>query len=146
MAAYDTLVQDEHFAPENIVLFGRSLGAAVAVDISLKRPVRAVILESAFTSTKDMAKTMGLFALIAPLLPPNYNNLEKITHIRVPKLIIHGTNDHIVPYSMGETLFDAAEAPKYFLPLEGADHNNTYLVEPKTYFETFAAFAREAKL
>ena len=89
---------------------------------------------------------MGLFALIAPLLPPNYNNLEKITHIRVPKLIIHGTNDHIVPYSMGETLFDAAEAPKYFLPLEGADHNNTYLVEPKTYFETFAAFAREAKL
>ena len=146
MAAYNTLVREEHFEPEKIVLFGRSLGAAVALQISLEKEVRAVILESAFTSTKDMAKTMGLFSLLAPLLPPDYNNLKKIAHIRVPKLIIHGTDDHIVPYSMGEKLFDAAAAPKYFLPIGGADHNNTYLVDPNKYFETFAAFARDTRL
>ena len=64
----------------------------------------------------------------------------------MPKLIIHGTDDRTVPYSMGETLFNAAQDPKFFLPLKGADHNDTYLVDPKKYFETFAAFARDTKL
>jgi uncharacterized protein len=146
MAAYNYLVREEHFKPEDIVLFGRSLGAAVAMEISSEKEVRAVILESAFTSTKDMAKTMGLFSLISPLLPLHYNNLKKIAHIGMPKLIIHGTDDHIVPYSMGERLFDAAEDPKFFLPLKGADHNDTYLVDPKKYFETFAAFVRDLRL
>jgi fermentation-respiration switch protein FrsA (DUF1100 family) len=76
----------------------------------------------------------------------DYNNLKKIPHIRVPKLIIQGTNDHIVPYSMGEKLFDAAGAPEYFFPIERTDHNDTYLIDPGDYFKTFATFARETKL
>jgi hypothetical protein len=143
IAAYDHLVREEHITSENIVLFGRSLGAAVAVDIALKREVKALILESAFTSTKDMAKTMFLFGLLAPVLPSNYNNLKKIVRIDVPKLIIHGTEDNIVPYSMGEKLFDASKAPKFFFPIEKAGHNDTYFVDQRTYFKTIATFAKD---
>ena len=146
LAAYDYLVREERVDPKNIIVFGRSLGAAVAIDISLKRKVRAIILESAFTSTKDMAKTMLLFGLLSPLLPPNYNNLKKIVQVDVPKLIIHGTKDNIVPYAMGEKLFAASTAPKFFFPLEGAGHNDTYFVDPRTYFNTLSAFARELTL
>lgn len=146
VAAFDYLVREEHVDPKNIVLFGRSLGAAVAVDISLKREVRAIILESAFTSTKEMAKTMLLFGLLSPFLPPNYNNLKKIARIDVPKLIIHGTDDHIVPYSMGEKLFAAAKAPKFFFPLKGADHNDTYFKDPRKYFKIVSAFARDLRI
>jgi fermentation-respiration switch protein FrsA (DUF1100 family) len=146
IAAYDHLVREEHITSENIVLFGRSLGAAVAVDIALKREVKALILESAFTSTKDMAKTMFLFGLLAPVLPPNYNNLKKIVRIDVPKLIIHGTEDNIVPYSMGEKLFDASKAPKIFFPIEEAGHNDTYFVDQRKYFKTFATFAKDLRI
>lgn len=146
ITAYDHLVRKEQVTPENIVLFGRSLGAAVAVDIALKREVRALILESAFTSTKDMAKTMFLFRLLAPVLPPNYNNLKKIVRIDVPKLIVHGTEDHIVPYSMGKKLFDASKAPKFFFPIKGAGHNDTYFVDQREYFKTIAAFARDLRI
>jgi fermentation-respiration switch protein FrsA (DUF1100 family) len=118
----------------------------VAVEIALKRSSKALILESAFTSTKDMAKTMFPFGLLAPVLPPNYNNLKKIARIDVPKLIIHGTGDHIVPYSMGRKLFDASKAPKYFFPIEGAGHNDTYFVDQRKYFKTFATFARDLEI
>ena len=146
IAAYDHLVREEHVTPENIVLFGRSLGAAVAVDTASKREVRALILESAFASTKDMAKTMFLFSLLAPVLPANYNNLKKIVSVDVPKLIIHGTKDNIVPYSMGEKLFDASKPPKYFFPIEGAGHNDTYFVDQRKYFKTISTFAKDLRI
>ncbi|MGD2127217.1 MAG: alpha/beta hydrolase [Desulfobacteraceae bacterium] len=146
LAAYDYLVKKENFNPNNIVLFGRSLGAAVAIEVALRNTVKAVILESAFTSTKDMAKSMFLFALLSPFLPANYNNLNKIGRITVPKLFIHGDADEIVPFSMGERLFEVARAPKYFLRLEGAGHNDTYIAGGKAYFEKFARFARDSKI
>jgi len=142
MAAYDYLVQKEGILPGKIVLHGHSIGAAVAVEAALNRSARSVILESAFTSTKDMAKTMPLFFLLSPFLPANYNNLEKVPRLRIPKLIIHGDRDEIVPFSMGERLFAAAAEPKRFLRLEGAGHNDTYVVSERVYFEMFAKFAR----
>jgi len=145
-AAYDLLVNRKHISPERIVVFGRSLGAAVAIDLSLKRKAKAVIIESGFTSTKEMAKTMPLFALFSPLLPAHFNNLEKITQITIPKLIVHGEEDEIIPFSMGQTLFQAAPQPKYFYPIRGAGHNDTYIRGGKKYFETLATFARDGKI
>jgi fermentation-respiration switch protein FrsA (DUF1100 family) len=145
-AAYDHLVREGRFRPEDIILFGRSLGAAVAIDLSLKRDVRSLVLESAFTSTKDMAKTMLLFSLLSPLLPANYNNLKKIEHVAVPKLIIHGGRDEIVPSSMGRKLFDAAKSPKYFFPIEEAGHNDTYVVGGDTYFQAITDFVNHGKI
>ncbi len=129
-----------------VFIFGRSLGAAVAVDVSLKRDIRSIIIESAFISTKGMAKTMFLFSLFSPILPANYNNLEKIAHIKVPKLFIHGEEDNIVPFSMGQKLFDASKAPKYFFRIKGAGHNDTYPVGGEKYFQTIATFSKESKI
>lgn len=146
LAAYDYLVQEEGLSSSNIILFGRSLGAAVAVDVSLKRDIRSIIIESAFISTKGMAKTMFLFSLFSPILPANYNNLEKIAHIKVPKLFIHGEEDNIVPFSMGQKLFDASSAPKYFFRIKGAGHNDTYPLGGEKYFQIIATFSKESKI
>ena len=146
LAAYDYLINQRKISPEKIIPFGRSLGAAVAIEISKKRDVRSLIIESAFTSTKDMAKSMFLFMILSPFVPPNYNNLKKIEEITVPKLIIHGENDGLVPFSMGKRLYHAASAPKYFFPIQGAGHNDTYFVGGKRYFAAFSDFARNSKL
>jgi fermentation-respiration switch protein FrsA (DUF1100 family) len=143
LAAYDFLLSQEHIEPQGIVLFGRSLGAAVAFEIALRREVRSLIIESAFTSTKEMAKTMFLFKPLSYFMPFHYNNLEKVSHVSVPKLIIHGRDDEIVPFSMGEELYHTAPEPKYFFPIARAHHNDTYLVGGKTYFEKFTAFVRK---
>lgn len=145
-AAWDYLVQEQQVRPERIVLFGRSLGAAVAVDLALKRKVRSLIAEGAFTSTREMAKTLFPLNLLSLFIPAHYNNREKVARLPLPKLIVHGDADEIVPFAMGKKLFAAAMIPKWFYRIPGAGHNDTYLVGGRTYFEALAAFARDSKL
>jgi fermentation-respiration switch protein FrsA (DUF1100 family) len=142
LAAYDYLISHKKIAPDRIISFGRSLGAAAAIEIAMRREVRSLIVESAFTSTKDMAKQMFLFQLLSPFLPANYNNLKKIQTIHVPKLIIHGEEDEIVPFLMGQRLYRAAPDPRLFYSIPRAGHNDTYLVGGKDYAEVFSRFAR----
>jgi fermentation-respiration switch protein FrsA (DUF1100 family) len=146
LAAYDYLVKQEGISPATIIPFGRSLGAAVAIEICLRRKVRSLITESAFTSTRDVARSTALFFPVSYLLPAHYNNLRKIGQITVSKLIIHGKDDEIIPFSMGKRLFEAAKAPKHFLPLEKAGHNDTFIVGGREYFEALARFSYESKL
>ena len=142
-AVYEHLAGEKGIPPERIVLFGRSLGAAVAVEAALHHPVRCVILESAFTSTKGMAREMGPFALFSFLAPAHYDNLDKVPRIDAPLLFIHGREDEIVPFHMGEALYRAATEPKRFLPLDRAGHNDTYVVGGEPYFRALAGFARD---
>ena len=146
LAAYDYLLHKKRLPPEKIVLFGRSLGAAVATEIALRRRARSLILESAFTSTRDMARTIPLFKLLSPFLPSHFNTLEKLSGITLPKLFIHGTRDEIVPFSLGRRLFERSPPPKYFVSLEGAGHNDTYLVGGSRYFTTFFSFVRDSAI
>jgi len=145
LAAYDWLISHKKIPPHRIVSFGRSLGAAAAIDIAMRREVRSLIVESAFTSTRDMAKEMFLFQLLAPILPANYNNLKKIQTVHAPKLIIHGEADEVVPFSMGQRLYRAAPAPKSFYPIPGAGHNDTYRVAGKGYVDVFSRFAKDSR-
>ena len=145
VAAYDYLIGKEGVSPDDIVVYGHSLGAAVAAEVALRRKVKSLILESAFTSTRDMAKTMPLFRILSPFVPLRYNTREKLPLVRAPLLIMHGEADEIVPFSMGERLYDAARAPKFFFPLKGAGHNDTYIVGGDAYFRRFAAFAMESR-
>jgi len=87
-----------------------------------------------------------LFNIFSPFLPTNYNNLEKVAQVSVPKLIIHSEDDEIVPFSMGQKIFDASKAPKYFFRLKGAGHNDAYIVGGKDYFQAIQAFARDSKI
>ena len=146
LAAYDHLVQSLGIPPGDIIAFGRSLGAAVALEIALQREVRALVMESAFTSTKGMAGTMFLFGLLAPFLPAHYDNLGKISRVRTPKLIIHGREDEIVPFAMGRRLFETASHPKRFYSMDGAGHNDTYIVGGRAYFDKLEFFVRQDDL
>jgi fermentation-respiration switch protein FrsA (DUF1100 family) len=94
---------------------------------------------------KDMAATIFIFRPFARLLGPDYNNIEKIRHISKPKLIIHGEQDEIVPFQLGERLFDAAAQPKYFFPLAGAGHNDVHLIGGERYVDIIASFAKDLK-
>jgi len=146
LAAYDHLVEKEGITPDQIIVFGHSLGAAVAIEISLQRESKALIIESAFTSIREMAGTILFFKPISLLVPHHYNNLAKIKRIKVPKLIIHGDNDRIVPFSMGRKLYDRAISSKFFYPIKGAGHNDTSQINSKEYFKTITHFVHHLNL
>jgi hypothetical protein len=124
---------------DRIVYFGRSLGAAVAVELALRAPPRGLILETAFTSVRGMAAEM-LPSPLAALVPPSFDSLTKIGAVRCPILFVHGDRDEVVPYAQGRRLFDAARAPKSFVTLPGAGHNDTYLVGGDHYFRRLGEF------
>ena len=94
----------------------------------MRFPVKAIIIESAFTSLKDMAKNHYPLVPTAVIRDFYFKNNEKIKEIKAPILIIHGTNDSISPYWMGEKLYESAPEPKEFFKVEGAEHNNLTLL------------------
>jgi hypothetical protein len=112
---------------EEIVVFGQSLGAAVAVELASSHPVRGVVLEAAFTSIRDMARHHYSFLPVWPLLRTSFDSESRIARIDTPLLMIHGRDDDIVPLDFGRKLFGAAEEPKELIEVEGAGHNDVYL-------------------
>ncbi len=145
-AAYDYLLSRKDVNPQEIVFFGRSIGTAVIVDLALHRQCKGMILESAFTSGKEMAKEMLPFFLPAYfIIHSKFASIEKIERLHVPILFTHGTNDHTVPLKLGRKLFDGANGPKYFYEIQGADHNDTYIVGGKPYFNRINEFLNTLK-
>jgi len=138
-AAYRYVTEVRGLPRAEIVLFGRSLGTALAVDLALKVPCRSLIIESAFTNSQDMARLIAFFLFDwRPRVP--YDNLGKIGQVKVPLLIIHGSDDEIVPVEMSRRLFARAPDPKDLYIIAGAHHNDTYLVGGKEYFNRLRAF------
>lgn len=139
-AAYQTLSQRTDIDSQAIVLFGRSLGAAVAVELARQASCRALILESPFTSVADMAGLMVPFVPIGRLLRTRYDSLTKIPELSVPLLLLHGDRDEIVPYAQGQRLFEAAKEPKTLYTITGAGHNDTYQIGGEPYWQTWERF------
>jgi fermentation-respiration switch protein FrsA (DUF1100 family) len=125
-----------------LVYFGRSLGAAIAVEAAKRRPPAALILETPFTSITDMARAALPLLPVGALLRTKYDSLSKIPEIRVPLLVLHGDRDDVVPYEQGRRLFEAANQPKTFYTIRGARHNDTYIVGGQPYFDAWARFLR----
>ncbi len=123
-AAYDYLIRERHIQPKNIILFGHSLGGAVAIDLASRRECGGLIVQSSFTSAKDMARRMFRIPWFEYLPKSRFESLAKIRRVRAPNLIVHGTRDQVVPFSMGQRLFAAAPEPKFFFPVVDAGHNN----------------------
>lgn len=142
-AAYDYLTSRADVDQDNVVLFGRSLGGAVAVDLATKRPCAGLILESTFTSAKDMAKTSFGLIPVHWVMKTRLNAVRKIKSVYVPLLVLHGTSDSVVPFELGQKLFAAANEPKEFFEIQGADHNDTYVVGGPPYFNKLHAFVQD---
>jgi len=123
-----------------IILFGRSLGAAVAAEMAVRFTNQAVILESPFVSIREMARAVFPSLPVGPLLQTRYDVVQKIRRIKTPLLVLHGDRDEIVPFAQGELVFSAAPQPKKFYKIAGAAHNDTYIVGGNRYFEELKNF------
>jgi len=130
------------FAPEAIVLFGRSLGAAIAVEVALARHVRAVILETPFRSIPAMAREHYPFVPTF-LIRTRFDAEAKIPRLGAPVLVLHGDRDGIVPLAHARRLFDLAPEPKRFFLIRGAGHNDTYVAGGEAYFDAWREFLAE---
>jgi fermentation-respiration switch protein FrsA (DUF1100 family) len=138
-AAWDYLVEQRGTAPAQIILFGRSLGAAIAADLAARQGSAAVILESAFTSVPDVAATLYPWLPVRWLSRYQYDTGKKLVNIHSPVLIVHSRDDEIIPYANGERLFEAANEPKQFLQLRGG-HNDGFMVSGKHYIQGLDGF------
>jgi len=123
------------WAAEQTILFGRSLGAAISLESSLRTPPAGLIMESAFTSIKAMGRHHYplLNTLLGWLIEAKYNNLEKIEALQAPLLLIHGRNDNICPPRMAEELYARAPQAKQLLWIPGAGHNDGFVVGGENY-------------
>lgn len=138
-AAWDYLVNEKKYSPEAIILFGRSLGGAIAVETAFKKDPGALIIESSFTSVPDLGKDLYPWLPVRLLSKFRYSTIDKIGLIKSPKLIIHSPDDEIVPFTHGRTLFERAVPPKEFLQIRGG-HNDGFLISGDRYSEGMSAF------
>ena len=141
-AALAHLVEERGVPGRRVVLFGRSLGGAVAVDLARDRELAGVILESTFSSGADVAR--AAFTLpFAALVRDRWNSAAKIGRVRAPLLFFHGEEDDIIPIGLGRALYDAAPEPKEFFPIPRAGHNTTVEMGGRRYFARIADFLNE---
>ena len=131
-AAWDYLTKDRKIPGNRIILYGESLGGAVAAWLADRQKAGALILESTFTSVGDMGKHYYPYLPVKLLARIKYPTLDRIHAVRCPVLVIHSMADDIVPYTQGRKLFDAAREPKSFLEITG-DHNNGFIQSGRTY-------------
>jgi len=140
-AAWDHLTVERGIAADNIIVFGRSLGAAIAAWLAKQTEPAALILESAFTSVQAMGKKLYPFLPVDLLTRIRYPTLDYIRDTRVPLLVIHSREDEIIPFEFGRQLHEAAAVPAEFLAIEGG-HNDGFLVSGDHYRRGVAEFIR----
>jgi fermentation-respiration switch protein FrsA (DUF1100 family) len=139
-AALQYLVERPGVDPDQIVYFGRSLGAAVAVELAVARPPKGMVLVSPFSSVREMVKMAVPFPAAGWLVRNHYPTISRIPNVQVPVLVIHGDLDETVPIAQGRKLFEAANEPKTFRELTGAAHNDTYIAAPEAFFGALEQF------
>ena len=133
--AYNYLVNDLKIAPEKIIIHGRSLGAAVSIDLASRKKCGGLIAESAFVSAFRVLTRYRIYPF------DKFQNLDKIKQVKCPVLFIHGKKDEIIPFWHGEMLFAAANEPKFSLWLGEASHNNIFYDHEETYLQAIRDFA-----
>ncbi|PTN36985.1 alpha/beta hydrolase [Desulfonatronum sp. SC1] len=141
--AWAFLVEEKGVEPGRIIIFGRSLGGAVAAHLAAhvgrEKAPGALILESTFTSLPDMAARLYPFLPVRWLAKYSYNTLGRISDVHAPVLVVHSPGDEIIPYANGQALYAAAPEPKMFLEISGG-HNSGFLSSGAVYVEGLDVF------
>ena len=134
-AAYEYLVSVLKVPADHIIAFGRSLGGAMAIDLAARKPLAGLIVESSFLSAFRVVTRY-------PILPfDKFRNLDKITHVRCPVLVMHGRKDEVIPFWQGERLFESANQPKMNLWVDVAGHNDLAEVAGSKYEQALRDFS-----
>ncbi len=140
-AAWQYLLRQRGIKPQQVFIYGHSLGGAIAIDLAIHHPEAAgLITESTFTSMQAMGSLEYGFLPVGLLLNQRFDSLKKITRLKIPLLMIHGTWDKKVPVSMARELYDAAPQPKQLVLIEGGEHNNSGAVGLVEYRAALAGF------
>jgi fermentation-respiration switch protein FrsA (DUF1100 family) len=138
-AAYRYLREERQVPASRIIVFGHSLGSAVAVDLVSRVPAAGLILDGALTSIIDRGQELYPYIPVRWIAASRFNSLEKVVGIRIPKLFLHAANDEVVPLAHGRRLFAAAPPPKTFVELQGG-HGDAFDVDSANYFGSIAKF------
>ncbi len=140
-----TFLLEQKGGPARIVIFGRSMGAAVAARLAANRPPGGLVLESAFTSLKAIGQSVYPFlpAFFFSRLKGRFATRDWVERVEAPLLVIHGNEDELVPLTMGRDILDAGRGPKEWLAVPGAGHNDVFWVGGSEYFRRIGDFARE---
>jgi len=142
LGAWDYLVSERGVPPDRIILFGRSLGTAVAIDLATRVDAAAIILESAFTSAPEVGARAYPWLPVKLISRYHYDSLKKVSQLRLPKLYVHSINDRTVPYGMGRRLFGRSREPKHWIKVRGA-HDANYLIPGSEYDRELRAFVAD---
>ena len=138
-AAWNYLIKDKAIPGNNIIIYGESLGGAVAIWLASHYQPEALILESTFTSLADIARHYYPYLPVSLLARIKYPSDERIKTVHCPVLFIHSPYDDIVPYKFGRQLFKLANEPKSFLDIAG-DHNSGFFQSGEIYINGLDKF------
>lgn len=138
LGAYDFL-KEKGYKGDDIILFGRSLGGAVAIYIAGEVNAIGLIVDGSFTSTYDLSYDVFGFHIPRWLISNHYKSIDLIKNINIPKLIIHSEDDELIPFYHGVALFKAASSPKEFLQIKGS-HITSLLDSKEAYIEKIKSF------
>jgi len=138
-AAWNYLVGKKQAAPSEIIIFGRSLGGAVASWLAKEHTPKGLIIESTFSSVQDIAADLYPYLPVKLLARFHYNAVDYIRRVKCPVMVIHSRNDDIIPFKHGRRLFEAAHEPKEFLEITGS-HNEGFLTSGGFYVDGLNSF------
>ena len=138
-AAYDYLTKTLNRSPRNIVVYGESLGSAVAVELATRLPVGGVVIEEAFTSVPDVAQKLFPMLPVRWLVRNRHDTIHKINRLSAPLLIFHSREDELFPFASAERLLAAAPAPKRLVELHGG-HNDAFWTSQDVYRQALRQF------
>ena len=117
------LLKEEEISSKEVILFGESLGSAVAIATAEKHPVKALVFDGAFSSVRDIARSLYFFIPVTLLLKDNWDSEKRIKNIKSPLFFIHAKQDSTVPFHFGRKLFNSANELKKHLWLDSSDHD-----------------------
>jgi len=143
-AAYDYLVRDRHIDPARLILMGESLGCAVSIQLAIERKAAGLAIEAPFASIAQMANAIYPFLPLGSFIRTRYENVKKVPQLKMPLLVVQGTKDEVIPVAQGKMVFDAAPQPKQYLAIEGAHHNDVYVVGGPGYRRVLLEFISRA--
>lgn len=136
-AAWDYVTNVKNFRPERIIIYGRSIGTGVAMELASRNEAGLLVLEAPYTDLRSLAKQKAPIVLPALTLRYHFDNLSKVGKVRSPILFIHGSDDGLIPPSHSRKLFDAFQGQKKLVIIEGGSHND--LSEHASYHEALQA-------
>jgi pimeloyl-ACP methyl ester carboxylesterase len=143
-AAYDWLRVTRGVPAARIIIYGHSLGSGIATELALHVQAGGLIIEGAFTSAPDIGAAMYPWFPVRLIASQRFDNLDKIARVAVPKLIMHASDDRIVPYAHGQRLFAAASAPKEWVELKGG-HMRAFLNDSAHFWGHTGAFVQRLR-